>query len=292
MPDGVADLQAIQDQVHKVWEGARDAIVGVKAHEGEGSGVIVTEDGYVLTAGHVSGEPGRMIELHFEDGSTVTAETLGLAPYADSGMAKITEEGKWPFVPMAKSESYSVGDWCVAIGSPNGYDQDRGFVLRLGRIISIIPYTIQTDCKIVGGDSGGPLFDMLGNVIGIHSRISFDTEDNYHATIDAFEKDWDKLVDGRELKTFKPHRRGFLGVVMAEAENGVLVRNVVEDSAAEAAGIEAGDLITHIDDDPVKTVHDLTIAIAMHKPEEEIAVKLIREEAEKELALRLGSWKR
>ena len=93
-PEGVDDLRAIQEQVNAVWESSRNAIVGVKAHEGEGSGVIVSEDGYVLTAGHVSGEPGRMIELFFEDGSSVTAETLGLASYADSGMAKITEEGK------------------------------------------------------------------------------------------------------------------------------------------------------------------------------------------------------
>lgn len=291
-PEGVEDLMAIQRQVDTVWESARHAIVGVKAHEGEGSGVVVSEDGYVLTAGHVSGEPGRMIELYFEDGSSVTAETLGLASYADSGMAKITEEGKWPFVPMAKANSYQSGDWCIAIGNPNGYDKDRGFVLRLGRIISIFNYTIRTDCKIVGGDSGGPLFDMDGNVIGIHSRISFNKEDNYHATIEAFKKDWNKLVDGRELRVLKQHRRGFLGIEMAEVDNGVLVRNVVPKSAAEVAGILAGDIITHINSDKVESVHDLTIAIGMHKPDEEIAVKLLREEKVEEFPLRLGSWRK
>ena len=193
---------------------------------------------------------------------------------------------------MADSESYAQGDWCVAIGSPNGYDKDRGFVVRLGRIISVFEYTIQSDCKIVGGDSGGPLFDMDGNVIGIHSRISYDKEDNYHATIDAFKKDWNKLVEGRELKVQKKDRRGFLGVEMAEAENGVLVRNVVPQSAAQVSGILAGDIITHIDGDPIESVHDMTMAIARHRPEEEIAMKLLRDNEEKEIALRLGKRNR
>ena len=280
-PENVADLLAIQARVQGVWADVRGAIVGVKAHEGEGSGVVVTKDGYVLTAGHVSGEPGRLVELHFQDGRIVTAETLGMSTIADTGMCKIQEDGVFPFVEMAEPYSYKVGSWCIAIGNPNGYDAERGFVLRTGRIISADKNTIRTDCKIVGGDSGGPLFDLDGKVIGIHSRISMNNEDNFHATIGAFAKNWEKLQEGREIKRVSRGKRGHLGVIPARYKGeGVLVQNVGPGSSAARSGIKSGDIIVGLDGEAIQDVDDLKEAISMRKVDEEIVIRVKRGDEE------------
>jgi serine protease Do len=291
-PESVADLLAIQARVQKVWGDVSSAIVGVKAHEGEGSGVVVTKDGYVLTAGHVSGEPGRLVELHFQDGRIVTAETLGMSTVADTGMCKIQGDGEFPFVEMAEPDSYKVGSWCIAIGNPNGYDPERGLVLRTGRVISADRNTIRTDCKIVGGDSGGPLFDLDGKVIGIHSRISMNNEDNFHATIEAFAKDWEKLQDGREIKRVSQAKRGHLGVIPGRSKgDGVLVQNVGSGSAAQISGIKSGDVVVRVDDDVINNTDDLKEAISMRKVDEEIVIRVKRGDEEidiKVILLRRG----
>ena len=109
-------------------------------------------------------------QVVLEDGTKLKAKALGRSS-ADSGLIQITEKGKYPFVDLAPPASVFKGDWIFAIGHPGGFDKDRGLVLRVGRVIHRSTDTIQTDCKLIGGDSGGPLFDMLAKLL-VYSRVS------------------------------------------------------------------------------------------------------------------------
>src|SRR5262249_42186342 len=171
-PTSVADLQAIQSGIQQAVEKGVPATVGVSIYGSFGSGVIVTEDGYVLTAGHVAWAPGRDATVIFPDGKHVKAKTLGVNRDKDSGMLKITEPGKYPHVELGHSSDLKLGQWCVTLGHPGGFVKDRPPVVRAGRILYSRDDAIGTDCTIVGGDSGGPLLDTAGRVIGIDSRIS------------------------------------------------------------------------------------------------------------------------
>src|SRR5262249_45555918 len=147
------------------------AVVGIRLGQHQGSGIIVTKDGFVLTAGHVSGEPGKTATVIFPDGKELKAKTLGKNGGIDSGMMKIATEGEYPFVEMGKSDPIKKGDWVLAIGHPGGFRTNRTPVVRVGRVLQATSLFLRSDCTLVGGDSGGPLFDMRGQVVGIHSRI-------------------------------------------------------------------------------------------------------------------------
>lgn len=174
-PETVADLLAIQKQVQKVLPKCMAATVTLQMGGSSGSGVVVNKEGLVLTAGHVSGKPGRAVKIILADGRELKGKALGMNGKTDSGLVQITDPPKdLPVIEYDKSkeELPGIGQWCIAVGNPGGLDKDRGAVVRVGRIISATKDTLRTDCMLLGGDSGGPLFDFNGVVIGIHSRIS------------------------------------------------------------------------------------------------------------------------
>ncbi len=195
-PKNVAELRTLESQIQKVVEKVLPCTVGVQIGSSSGSGVIVSEDGYVMTAGHVVGEPGRDVTFTFADGKTAQGKTLGMFKDADAGLMKITDEGKWPFAEKGRSADLKSGAWCLAIGHPLGYQKQRPPVIRVGRVLRLRDMVIQTDCPLVGGDSGGPLVDLQGKVIGINSRIGGSTNMNFHVPVDLFHDHWDRLVKG------------------------------------------------------------------------------------------------
>ena len=146
IPHDREDLLAIQTQVEEVIRKVVSCTVAVSVGGSSGSGVIVRPDGYVLTAGHVSAEPGREVTVVFADGRRVKGKTLGANHGPDSGLIKITEEGPWPFAEMGRSADLKPGQWCVAIGHPRGYIRGRTPVVRLGRIQEGTDRLIRTDC--------------------------------------------------------------------------------------------------------------------------------------------------
>ena len=173
-PSNLDQLRAMEAHVARLTEDVSPATVNIRVGQGQGSGVVISSDGYILTAAHVIGTPGQTAIVTFPDGKRVEAETLGTNPgQIDSGILKIKEkEGSdWPYVDMGQSSTLKSGQWLVAIGHPGGYDSKRGLVIRVGRLIFSGDTKLRTDCTLVGGDSGGPLFDMDGYVVGIHSRI-------------------------------------------------------------------------------------------------------------------------
>ena len=169
-PRTITDLLGIQRQVKRILPSAKQATVAILG-EGAGTGVIVSPDGLVLTAGHVIGKPGSRLKVILSDGTIVRAKALGTVRFADAGMVRLPK-GHYPYVRMATDEVPGMGSWCVALGHPGGPDKKRGPVTRIGRLISQNRHTIRTDCKLIGGDSGGPLLNIRGDIIGIQSRIS------------------------------------------------------------------------------------------------------------------------
>jgi serine protease Do len=172
------------------------AVVAVEIFGGSGSGVIVSADGLVLTAGHVCGAPGRPVHITFPDGKTARGKTVGRDEGSDTGLIRITDRGPWPHAPMGDLAQARVGDWVLALGHPGGFDWRRSLVVRLGRIIRLESDALQTDCTISPGDSGGPLLDMHGRVIGIHSAISASLADNFHVAVTEFYDNWNLLAKG------------------------------------------------------------------------------------------------
>ena len=201
-PDNIDDLRGIEKHVERVIERVNPAVVGVLVGPGQGSGVIISEDGYVLTAGHVSGKPNQDATVILPSGERLKAKTLGQNKGIDSGMVKIVpgdndKDRKFPFLEMGKSVDLKSGQWVLAIGHPGGFRKNRTPVVRVGRILAANPFLIRTDCALVGGDSGGPLFDMQGRVIGIHSRIGGkEITENVHVPVDTYRQTWDRLAKG------------------------------------------------------------------------------------------------
>jgi S1-C subfamily serine protease len=192
-PGGLDDLKAIQARVKKVLEKVAPSVVGVQLGDLQGSGVIV-QDRYVLTAAHVGGRPGFKCVLVLPDGRRLNGMTVGWQRDEDVGLIEILDKGKWPSVEMGESAGLQEGQWVLSLGHPGGYKPGRPPVVRLGRVLGADDSLIRTDCTLWHGDSGGPLFDLDGKVVGIHSSIGSAIDNNNHVPIDAFRDAWDLLV--------------------------------------------------------------------------------------------------
>jgi len=294
-PQSPADLLEIQNQVSSVLDKAKQATVCIVGN-GSGSGVIVSEDGLVLTAGHVSGDPGTKVHVVMPDGTKLEAESLGRSAAADSGLVRITEKKKHPFVEIAPPATVFRGDWIFAIGHPGGFDKDRGIVLRVGRVIHRSTDTIQTDCKLIGGDSGGPLFDMQGRIVGIHSRVSKKNEQNYHVTVRAFKRDWYRMLAGQVVTIDDSYAKiqrkgGFLGVKRISHSRGVQVTGVVQNSPAAQSKIRAGDVISHINGKKIESLNSFRTLINEHGPGDKVLLDIIKrwEGGTKKVEVTLGN---
>lgn len=287
-PEGIDDLKAMQDRVQEIVAKVTPATVGVMIGGAQGSGVIVSEEGLVLTAGHVSGEPGRKALLILPDGAQVEAESLGRNIDIDSGMMRITEKDKkWPFVELGSSKELKQGEWCVSVGHPGGYQRGRAPVVRLGRVLGNGNGAIRTDCTLVGGDSGGPLFDIDGKLIGIHSRISNSLTANFHVPIGTYQETWDRLLNSEEWGG--PNRGPLMGVRGEDVEKGCRLTEIFPGMPAEKAGLKEGDIVTKFDGQPIKTLDELIKAVQKKKIGDEVEVEFLRGEEVKNEKVKLAS---
>ena len=275
-PTGLDDLRSMQNHVKELSNKLMPMTVGVRIGEAWGSGVIVSKDGYVLTAAHVAGKANAEVAFVMHDGRILKGKTLGLNRTIDAGIMKIGEGGEFPFVEMGASQSLKEGQWCLALGHPGGYSKQRGIVVRLGRVIYSDEGAITSDCTLVGGDSGGPLFDMEGRVIGINSRIAGALTANLHVPVNTFRDTWDRLVKAEVWGHF-PGQEPVLGVRGDDSSNA-RVASVGKGSAAEKAGIQVGDIILKLDDKEITEFKALQSAVLEHQPNDRITLRLQRGE--------------
>jgi serine protease Do len=275
-PTSVDDLRTIEKHVHQLIEKVTPCVVGIRSKGGEGSGVIVSSDGKVLTAGHVSGKPGRELTIILPSGKQLNGKSLGHDADIDSGMVQILDQGPWPFAEMGASADLQKGQWCLTLGHPGGYKTNRTPVARLGRVLENKKDLIRTDCALVGGDSGGPLFDMDGKVIGIHSRIGPILTENVHVPIDTYRDNWDRLANSESWGDPPGRHGGWLGVEDGSEAGECRIGAVLANSPAQKAGLKAGDVITQVDDQRIRSFQDLFECIQNKRPNDEVTIEVRR----------------
>ena len=318
-PYSIDDLKAIQARVEAVVKHVLPAVVAISIRSNDmveqGSGVIVSKDGYVLTAGHVSGTPGTKLVIILSNGTAVSGMALGANTQIDSGMIKIDTEhypADYPYVPMGDSTRLSAGQWVVALGHPGGYQGTRPPVVRIGRVLRTpsnvhgdrsrgnTPY-IRTDCELIMGDSGGPLFDLDGRLVGINSRIGEDVSANIHVPIDTYEQSWKLLADS---KVSKGDYEGLLGSLKgpsraqasAQSSHGSLgaivasdlrITQIFDGGAAEKAHLSAEDVITKVNGKSIKTLEELHDIIAALAPGKSVSLEYRRAGKSSEVSVTL-----
>lgn len=298
VPESVEDLKALQEQVKKVVAKCRSATVGIFVGNSAGSGVLIKkEDGfYVLTAGHVSGNADRDCQLVLPTGKRVKGKTLGANNGIDSGLIKVMDKASnLDFAETGKSKDLKVGQWVVSIGHPGGFQQGRTPVVRVGRILKVDGKTVQTDCTLVGGDSGGPLFDLEGRVIGIHSRIGLSLNVNFHVPVDTYAETWDRLVKSEVwgggngfFDLFRSGQAGYLGVQVSQTSKGIEIAEVVADSPAAKAGLKVKDMLLKVDGKELGSPEELPRLLSRKKPGDEIKVAYSRDGKSAEITVKLG----
>ncbi|MDG2384926.1 MAG: trypsin-like peptidase domain-containing protein [Pirellulaceae bacterium] len=288
-PSDVSELRALQTKIRELTESMLSATVAVQVGRANGSGVIVSEDGYVLTAAHVAGTPRRAAMIFLSDGRIVRGITLGLNQELDAGMIKITESGQWPHADLGNSAAVKPGQWCLATGHPGGYDRDRLPVLRWGRILKTENSAILTDCTLVGGDSGGPLFDLEGKVIGIHSRIGKNLTINVHVPVDPFRNSWTRLAKGEVWGLLTAPERGWLGVTEDTETERARISQVIEGSPAASSGLETGDIVLRVNTARIETFQDLQNEVGQLSPEDEVQIRVVRDGQVLDFELKLGT---
>jgi len=277
------DLKALEKQIQNTVSNVMPAVVSVTDGQGFGSGVIVSRDGLVLTAGHVMASRFKgNYEVIFPDGRRVKAEPLGKNLNVDAGMVRIVEPGPFPSVKIAQSDPLE-GDWVITLGHSGGYDLGRKPPVRTGRVLKRKGHQVISDAVLIGGDSGGPLFNIDGEVIGIHSSIGDSIAENRHVTISTFRDHWSRMASGAVwgalpdlAKSKRKPKRARIGVVVDRTAGNALVKEVHEGSPAHDAGIRIGDIITRFDNAPISSAKELIDLVKTRKPGQGFYVELLR----------------
>jgi len=264
-----------------------------------GSGFVISEDGFVVTNNHVI-EGADEILIEFFNGEELSAEVIGTDPNTDIALLKVESDEPLPFVSFGDSDEARVGDWVIAMGNPlgQGFSVSAGIVSARNRELSgRYDDYIQTDAAINRGNSGGPLFNMDGEVIGVNTAILSPTGGSIGLGFSMASNVVTRVIE--QLEEFGETRRGWLGVQiqdvtddMAEAmglasTNGAAVNGVLEGPASEA-GIEIGDVIISFDGKDVEDTRDLVRQVGNTPVGEAVRVVVRRGEETKTLMVTLG----
>jgi serine protease Do len=264
-----------------------------------GSGFVVSADGYIVTNNHVI-EGADEIQVEFFSGETMDAKLVGTDPKTDVALLKVEAETALPFVNFGDSDKIRVGDWVMAMGNPlgQGFSVSAGIVSARNRELSgTYDDFIQTDAAINRGNSGGPLFNMDGEVIGVNTAILSPNGGSIGIGFSMASNVVSKVVD--QLRQFGETRRGWLGVRiqdvtpdvaealgLAEAK-GALVTDVPEGPAADA-GMKSGDIITSFDGVTVADTRELVRRVADTEVGKAVPVVVLRDGNPETLMITLG----
>nr|WP_306886278.1 Do family serine endopeptidase [Amorphus orientalis] len=266
-----------------------------------GSGFVISEDGLIVTNNHVI-EDADEIVVNFNDDTSLTAEVLGHDPKTDLALLKVEPETPLKALEFGPADDLRIGDWVMAIGNPFGLSGTLsvGVVSAQDRDINSGPYDdfIQTDAAINRGNSGGPLFNMQGQVVGVNTAIISPSGGSIGIGFAIPSEIAMNVID--QLREYGETRRGWLGVriqtvtddiadsLEMDEPHGALVAGVTEDGPAEAAGIEAGDVIVSFDGKRVPSMRDLPRMVADTEIGKEVDVVLLRKGEEVTIPVELG----
>ncbi len=272
---------------------------GPQRSEALGSGFVISEDGYIVTNNHVI-EGADEITIEFFSGKKLPAKLVGTDPKTDIALLKVEAGEPLPFVSFGNSDLMRVGDWVMAMGNPlgQGFSVSAGIVSARGRQLSgSYDDFIQTDAAINRGNSGGPLFNMDGQVVGVNTSILSPNGGSIGIGFSMSSNVVTKVVD--QLKEFGETRRGWLGVriqdvtpdvaeAMGLAEAAGALVTDVPDGPAKDAGITSGDVITRFNGEEVADAGDLTRRVADAPIGEAVPVIVQRQGRTETLAVTLG----
>ena len=264
-----------------------------------GSGFVISDDGYIVTNNHVI-EKADEIEIEFFSGETMKAELIGTDPKTDIALLKVASDDPLPYVPFGDSDTARVGDWVMAVGNPlgQGFSVSVGIVSARSRALSgTYDDFIQTDAAINKGNSGGPLFNLDGEVVGVNTAILSPTGGSIGIGFSMSSNVVTQVV--AQLQEYGETRRGWLGVRiqdvtddvaealdLAEAR-GALVTDV-PDGPSKDAGVEAGDVIVTFDGNKVTDTRGLVRVVGNTTVGKAVDVEVIRDGETVTLAVTLG----
>lgn len=282
---------------------------GQRMVEARGSGFIISQDGYVVTNNHVV-KNATKVTVTLDDGSSFPAKIIGRDSKSDVALLKIKTADKLPFIRLGNSDNVQPGAFVVAVGNPYGLGGTvtSGIVSALGRDLGAGPYDdfIQVDAPINHGNSGGPLFDQNGDVIGMNTAIISPSGGSIGIGF-AIPSNTVKDVVNQLQKTGHV-TRGYLGVTVQRisptmakalgltnpspgiAPTGALVANVIAGGPADHAGIRSGDIITSVNGVKVKNDHDVVMQTVANKPGSRIVIQVLRDGKTQSIKARVGSF--
>ncbi len=268
--------------------------------KGLGSGFLVSADGYVVTNDHVVGEADK-ITVKLSDGKELPAKLVGTDPKTDLALLKV-EGSDFVYVAFGDSDQTEIGQWVVTVGSPFGLGgtANAGIISARGRDIGSGPYDdfLQIDAQINKGNSGGPAFNLAGEVIGVNSAIyspsggnvgiGFAIPANLAASVIEDLKDDGVVERGWLGVNIQPMTEDLASALGRKDHDGALVAAVMENTPAQKAGLKAGDLIVNINGKKIKSIRDLTREVAAAGPDKKVSFKVIRDGAEINKSVTLG----
>jgi serine protease Do len=300
-PDGEFFQRFFRDRMprrepRRMQEKGEDAL---RRHSrASGSGVIISQDGYILTNNHVV-DGAQEVSVTTANKQEYQARVIGRDDKTDLAVLKMAATGALPVAPMGNSADLKVGEWVVAIGNPFGlgHTVTAGIVSAKGRVIGAGPYDdfIQTDAPINPGNSGGPLFNMNGEMVGINTAIVASGQGIGFAIPADLAKPLIPQLVSTGMVT-----RGYLGVsiqsltpelakaLKLDERQGALVSEVVSGSPAAKTGMRQGDVIVGFNDEPIKDAHDLPALVAKTPVGEHVTVTLRRDGKTQKVPVTIG----
>ncbi len=296
-------MQQIPEELRRFFQqDPRNAPSEPRSGRGVGSGFIVSEDGYVVTNAHVVNGASEML-VTLDDRHEYTATLIGMDEATDIALLKVDASGL-PVAELGNSDDVKVGQWVLAIGSPFGLDHTatQGIVSAVARNLPSGGYApfIQTDVAVNPGNSGGPLFNTDGVVIGVNSQI-YSNSGGYQGLSFSIPINVAKHVV-EQLKTTGHASRGWLGVAIQDVDqglaeafgmdspNGALVSSLADDGPAKAAGLKSGDIIVEFNGLPVNRSGDLPPLVALVPAGDTATVSVLRDGKPKEIDVKIGEF--
>lgn len=299
LPEGSPFEEFFKDFLDRQGQGQGEDGPQQRRSQALGSGFVISEDGFIVTNNHVI-EGADEIKVEFTDGKVLAAKVVGADPVVDIAVLKVEADSALPYVSFGDSDVMRVGDWVLAVGNPlgQGFSVSAGIVSARSRELSgTYDDFLQTDAAINRGNSGGPLFNMDGQVIGVNTAILSPNGGSIGIGFSMASNVVSRVVD--QLQNYGETRRGWLGVriqdvtpEIAEAmeldgTKGALVTDVPEGPAMEA-GIKSGDLILKFDGQDIADTRELVRVVGYTEVGKAVRVTVLRDGETQTLKVTLG----